>query len=127
MILELLRVMKAKKIKTIDLPGYPVNAMKTAYTILPPSILKIFLGKAIGKSRGNKKPSLMIEIEKGNTITEVSYYNGAISKAGGEIGVKTPVNSVLTDLLKKIASGEIPQEDYRKKPEILYDKCRREI
>jgi len=127
MILELLDVMKAKKIRTIDLPGYPVNAMKTAYSLLPPSLLKIFLGKAIGKSRGNKKPSLMIEIEKGSTITEVGYYNGAIARAGEKHGISTPVNSLLTKSLDGIASGEIPAEKYAKNPTVLYQECKTAI
>ncbi|MCE1245124.1 MAG: 2-dehydropantoate 2-reductase [Firmicutes bacterium] len=124
MILELLDVMKAKKIRATDLPGYPVNAMKTAYRIMPPSLLKIFLGKAIGKSRGKKKPSLMIEIEKGTTTTEVGYYNGAIARAGEKAGIPTPVNRLLTDILDGIASGKIPSEKFAKNPSLLYQICR---
>ena len=124
-ILELLRVMKKKNIKPVDLPGYPVQLMKTAYTFLPASILKLILYKKIEKSRGKKKPSLLIEVERGSKLTEVGMYNGAIVRAAEKIGLKAPVNKVLTDTLDGITSGDLQWEDFREKPKKLYEKIKK--
>jgi len=124
-ILELLRVVRKKKIPLYDLPGYPVKMMKTVYSLLPPSLLKMLLRKRIAKSRGDKKPSLMIEMERGSKRTEVRMYNGAISRAAEKMGIKAPVNRILSETLDGITSGSIPAEEYKGKPGVLYKKVRK--
>ena len=37
--------------------------------------------------------------------TEIDYINGAIVREGEDLGISTPVNSVLTDLVKTIESS----------------------
>ena len=37
--------------------------------------------------------------------TEVDYINGAIVREGEDLGIPTPVNSALTDLVKTIESS----------------------
>lgn len=119
-VLELLRVMDRKKIKAVDLPGYPVKMMKTAYSLLPPSVLKLLLRKKIGKSRGDKKPSLMIEMEQGSRKTEVEMYNGAVVKAAEALGMSAPVNKLLWKTLNGITTGEIDREHFSRNPDGLY-------
>jgi len=119
-ILELLRVMKRNNINPVDLPGYPVKLMKGAYSLLPPSLLKLLLHKKIEKSRGDKKPSLLIEVEHGSKLTEVGMYNGAIARAAESAGLKAPVNRILSDTLDRITSGEVDWEEFKGKPEALY-------
>lgn len=119
-IMELLRVMDRKKIKPVDLPGYPVKMMKTAYSLLPPSVLKLLLRNKIGKSRGDKKPSLMLEMEHGSKKTEVEMYNGAIAKAAKALGMSAPVNNLLWKTLDGITTGEIEKEHFIANPDELY-------
>ncbi len=119
-IIELLRVMDKKKIRLVDLPGYPVKMMKTAYSLLPPSVLKLMLRNKIGKSRGGKKPSLMIEMEQGSKKTEVEMYNGAIARAAEAMGINAPVNKLLWKTLDGITAGKIKKEQFTSNPDELY-------
>jgi len=121
---ELLRVMKRKKIPVMDLPGYPVKLMKNVYSLLPPSLLKLVLKDRIKKSRGDKKPSLLIEVEKGSGKTEVNVYNGAIYESAEKMGIPAPVNQALTRVLDEITSGETKWSEYREKPEKLIEVCK---
>lgn len=121
---ELLKVMKKKKIPVVDLPGYSVKLMKNVYSLLPPSLLKLVLKNRIKKSRGDKKPSLLIEVEKGSKITEVDVYNGAIYESARKIGIPAPINSALTEILDKITSGEVDWNEFKENPDRLIEACR---
>lgn len=121
---ELLAVLKKKHISIIDLPGYPIELMRVAYSNLPPSMLKMVLKKRIQKSRGDKKPSLYLDLEKGNRQTEIDFYNGAIVKEANVLGINTPINSTLTGILKDITSGKVSWDDFKGQPEKLYQICR---
>ena len=121
---ELLAVIKKKNISIIDLPGYPIELMRVAYSNLPPSLLKLALKKRIQKSRGDKKPSLYLDLEKGNRQTEIEFYNGAVVKEAKILGIPSPINSTLTDVLKDITSGKISWDEFKGQPEKLYQLCK---
>lgn len=123
-ILEALNVMKQMKIQTVDLPGYQVDLMKTAFSFLPPSFLKLALRKKIHESRGAKKPSLLIEMEKGSSKTEIDFYNGAVYREATKLGIKAPVNKILTDTINGITSGELNWNEFRGEPGKLYTLCK---
>ena len=53
------------------------------------------------KGGGAHKPSMLIDVEN-KRRTEVDFLSGAIMKYGEKYGVKTPVNMVLTGLLKAL-------------------------
>ncbi len=52
---------------------------------------------------GTHKPSMLVDVESGR-MTEVDFLSGAIVCYGEQYGVGTPVNSVLTGLLKSLES-----------------------
>lgn len=53
------------------------------------------------------KASMLQDIEKGRKC-EIDAINGIISKKGIELGIKTPVNDKLVEIVKKMEEGELP-------------------
>jgi 2-dehydropantoate 2-reductase len=121
MLKECLAVMKAQGIEVVDLPGTPVRALAFA-TRLPLWLSKPLLGRAAGAGRGAKMPSFHIDLHAGRGKSEVDYLHGAVVRAGERCNVPTPVNRVLTETLLALTNGEIPLEEFARKPEKLLTK-----
>lgn len=121
MLKECLAVMKAQGLEVVDLPGTPVRALAFAAT-LPLWLSKPFLGRAAGAGRGGKMPSFHIDLHSGRGKSEVDYLHGAVVRAGGKYKVPTPVNKVLTETLLALTNGEVPLEEFARKPEELLKK-----
>jgi len=78
----------ARKIN-IELEGDPVSLMiKTA------------------EMTAQNKNSMLQDIEKGKR-TEIDFINGAISNLGKRMGVKTPLNNILTHLVKGLEANRL--------------------
>jgi len=52
------------------------------------------------------RPSLLQDVIKGRQ-TEVDFLNGYAVKKGKEVGVPTPMNEAIVDLMKKLENGEV--------------------
>ena len=52
------------------------------------------------------RPSLLQDVIKGRR-TEVDYLNGKIVKEGERLGVPTPVNSAIVELMRELESGQV--------------------
>ena len=113
---EALRVMKAQNIPVVNLPGTPVKAFVFAANVLPLSLARPILAKAVGGGRGDKMPSLHIDLHSGSSQSEVLYLNGAVSRFGVQYSVPTPVNDFLTGTLSDLVAGKIPISTYQKNP-----------
>jgi 2-dehydropantoate 2-reductase len=62
--------------------------------------------KAFGKTSYAKvKPSTLQSLERGEK-TEVDIFNGYIDKKGRESGIPTPVNGLMTKMIKEIEDGK---------------------
>jgi 2-dehydropantoate 2-reductase len=118
MLREALSVMKAQSIKVVDLPGTPVRALAWG-TRLPGFISRPVMSKAVGGGRGGKMPSFHIDLRAGRGKSEVDYLNGAVVRAGKQLGISTPVNQTLTDTLLALTRGEIGMDVYAHQPEKL--------
>jgi 2-dehydropantoate 2-reductase len=118
---EALRVMKARRIRPVNLPKTPVMALAFAVQHLPLELSRPFMQKAVGAGRGAKMPSFHIDLYSGRGQSEVGYLNGAVVRHGEQVGVPTPVNRLLTDTLLKLTRGEIPREAYALQPEKLLE------
>ena len=121
MLRECLAVMAAQNIEVVDLPGTPVRALAFA-TRLPLWLSKPMLARAAGSGRGSKMPSFHIDLHSGRGKSEVDFLHGAIVRAGKKTGVLTPVNTLLTNILLALTSGEIPLEEFAHQPERLLSK-----
>src|SRR6185312_423480 len=51
------------------------------------------------------KPSMLLDLEAGRR-TEVDFINGAIPRAGREVGVAAPVNEALSSLVRALEMGQ---------------------
>ncbi|MFP3897599.1 MAG: ketopantoate reductase family protein [Anaerolineales bacterium] len=52
------------------------------------------------------RPSLLQDVIKGRR-TEVDYLNGVVVEKGGQLGVPTPMNEAVVDLMHRLEAGEI--------------------
>ncbi len=119
MLKETIAVMHAKEIDTIDLPGVPTNRLVMSIKRLPRALVKPVLTNIVGSGRGNKMPSFHIDLMSGREKNEVTFHNGAVARVGKEVGVETPVNFALNEILTKIASKEIDYQVFNGRPKRL--------
>jgi 2-dehydropantoate 2-reductase len=116
---ETLDVMGAKGFRVVDLPGTPVKLLAIATKYLPMFASRPLMAKAVGGGRGGKMPSFHIDLHSGKGNSEVEYLNGAVSRAGLEMGIPTPANQILNQVLNDLTNGVIPLETYKGHPEKL--------
>lgn len=107
-------VMRAAGIGLIDLPAYPVRAL-TAAMALPAPLAYRLLRRRLGAGRGDKLPSLALDLHAGRGRSEIAWYNGAIVALGAQRGVPTPVNAALTGILTA-ATADPAWAPYRGNP-----------
>jgi 2-dehydropantoate 2-reductase len=55
---------------------------------------------------GEHRPSTGQDMVKGRR-TEIPYINGFVARKGEEIGIPTPTNAVLTDIVLRVEKGEL--------------------
>lgn len=116
---EAVRVVFARGQKLVNLPDYPVLLFTRAVRFLPFPILARFLAPKIAGGRGDKAPSLMMDLQAGRGVCEVGFLNGEIARQGVELGLPTPVNHTYNQLLQGLISKELPASEYRHQPEKL--------
>ena len=116
---EALAILRAKNIPIVNLPGTPVRALAFAAQSLPRWLSQPLLTRAVGGGRGAKMPSFHIDLRSGKGFSEVGWLNGAVVRAGLELGIHTPANHILTDTLTRLLERQISMETYRHKPEAL--------
>jgi 2-dehydropantoate 2-reductase len=119
MLRECLAVMAAQGIKVVDLPGTPVKALAFAVKYLPLWLSRPLLARGVGGGRGDKMPSFHIDLHSGRGRSEVTYLNGAVVRAGEKLGIPTPANLLLNEVLVDLTLGRDDLDLYRGKPENL--------
>jgi 2-dehydropantoate 2-reductase len=117
--LEALAVMRALGLRPVALPSYPVPLLVWAVQKLPERILRPVLRRLIASGRGEKRPSLQIDLELKRERSEVSYLNGAIASQAERLGLDAPVNRALEHTLLGIACGRLPWSEFQGRPERL--------
>lgn len=116
---ETLAVMRAADISPVDVPGYPVRWLARAMRWLPTPILRAVLKPKIVGGRGDKLPSLMLDLRRGRNQSEVNVLNKMVADTGLRFGVPTPVNTTISSILNGIISGSVKSELYRRNPDAL--------
>ncbi len=117
---EALAVMAGLGIRPVTLAGYPVGLITPIARRLPAAWLAAALRGLISGGRGSKMPSLHMALASGKP-SEVSWLNGAVAGQGARLGVPTPVNRVLTDVLLDLTAGRTPRDAWRGQPARLAD------
>lgn len=116
---EGLAVMRAQRVPLVRVGGYPMPLIAPLLSRLPVALLQPLLQRMIGGARGGKMPSLHIDLSRGKGRSEVEVLNGAIARAGAELGVRVPVNWALHRVLMGLTRGELAWDDFRGRPERL--------
>jgi 2-dehydropantoate 2-reductase len=119
---EALVVMRALDIQVVNLPGVPVRLLGLAAEYFPFWIARPLLQQAVGKGRGEKMPSFHIDLHSGRGLSEVDYLNGAVVRAGYNVGVPTPVNALLNQTLLGLVAGSLSMADFARNPQALLAK-----
>lgn len=116
---EALRVMRRLGLPVRDLPGYPVRLLARTARSLPTWASFPVLGQRMAAGRGQKPPSLLLDLRAGRSRTEVEWMNGAVAESAGRLGLPAPLNRGLTSILREVASGRVPAEAFRNRPQAL--------
>jgi 2-dehydropantoate 2-reductase len=116
---EAVAVMDALKVKAVSLPGYPVTWLVLAIRYLPLAILQPVMRRMARSGRGAKLPSLLIDLNAGRPKSEIDALNGAVSEASQSIGVKTPVNDALRQIVRELVSGQTDRAAWRQQVDRL--------
>jgi 2-dehydropantoate 2-reductase len=120
---EAVRVMRALDLRPVTLPGFPVPMLARIMSA-PSAVGQTILRRALARGRGDKMPSLWHDLERGRRQNEVTVLNGAVAREGERLGVPTPVNKTLTDILLALVEGRAPRDSYRHNPGALLAACR---
>lgn len=95
---ETLEVMHALGTNAVALPGGDARLLALAIR-LPERVSRAALGRVVGGARGGKMPSLRLHLRGGTGPSEVDWLNGAVAREGKRLGVPTPINRRLADLV----------------------------
>lgn len=101
-LLETLAVMGALGVSPMALPGGDARLLAFAVR-LPESLSRATLRRVVGGARGGKMPSLRLHLRDGRGPSEVGWLNGAVAREGERLGVATPVNRRLAELVDAAA------------------------
>jgi 2-dehydropantoate 2-reductase len=120
---EAFDVVGALGLKPVSLPGADVPRLELALG-LPSPVARTILRFAVGGGRGGKDPSLRLALGASAERTEVDWLNGAVSRTGTELGMETPVNRALTELVTQAASHSDVRNRLRGRPEAVVEAIR---
>lgn len=113
---EAFYVMKTLGIQTINLPKVPVRVLAFCVEVLPYTLSRLILSKVVGSGRGGKMPSFHIDLYSGKGMSEVEYLNGAVVRFGKQMGINTPVNYALNQILLDLVNKNLPLQTYDHQP-----------
>ena len=116
---EALAVMQTKGLAVAALPRSPTRQLAFALQYLPPRWYQPVFRRTLGGARGDKKPSLHIDLLARKTRSEVAFLNGAVARHAEALGLNAPVNRALTEILEGIVAGRMAWEEYQGKPDKL--------
>jgi 2-dehydropantoate 2-reductase len=117
--LEALAVMDRLAIKPMNLPRYPAALLAAAMRRIPPVLLYPLLRRFVAGGRGQKPPSLQLDLARGNAQSEGAFLYGAVAQAAQAAGIAAPTNRALWGTLQSIASGAVAWDRFRHQPEQL--------
>lgn len=115
---EALAVMAAQRIRPVTLAGYPLPLLAPLARRLSPHLLARGLSSLVSGGRGSKMPSFHIALAN-DKPSEVNWLNGAIAHYGRALGLPTPVNATLTEVLTALTDGRESRAAWRGQPERL--------
>ena len=64
-------------------------------------------------------PSFYLDLYGGRGQSEVDYLNGAVVRYGEKLGIPTPANRLLNEILLDLTQKRIPLDNFSGQPEKL--------
>jgi 2-dehydropantoate 2-reductase len=118
-LIEAVAVMRHLRVVPVGLIGFPVPVLTAAIRSLSATLLRAVLSRRVVTARGDKLPSLLLDLRAGKKMTEVGDLNGAVASRAAEAGVPTPANAAIARVVSGIAAGTIDWDIFRGKPQAL--------
>jgi 2-dehydropantoate 2-reductase len=115
---EALKVMKARGLRPVNLPGFAVRLIARAAR-LPTPLSHPFMAGPVVAGRGNRRPLLLLDMLAGKKKSEVHYLNGAVVEEARPRAIPTPVNAFFTDMMLRTLAGALPWQHFRRRPDLL--------
>jgi 2-dehydropantoate 2-reductase len=122
-LLETLAVMRALGLRPVALPGADARMLALGIRV-PAAVARPVLARLVAVARGGKAPSLRLHLAMGEgplPESEVAWLNGAVARVGGDLGVPTPVNAALVDLVESAVRDPAARATLRHRPDRLLD------
>jgi 2-dehydropantoate 2-reductase len=119
-IVEALEVMRRLGLRPVVLPSADVRLLALGVRF-PPAIASPVMARIIGGARGGKDPSLRIHANTGAGPSEVQWLNGAVADAGDRLGVLTPVNRRLMELVDEVLADPARRTWFSGRPDRLLE------
>lgn len=116
---EALAVMAAAHIPPVNLGSYPFALLAPLIRVAPNALLRPILRRQVSGARGDKLPSLHIDLHQGKRKSEIGWLNGAVVERGKAVGVPTPVNAMLTDTMTSLMGDATQQAAWKGNAERL--------
>lgn len=110
---EALAVMQRARIPALNLGKYPFRLLGPLIRYAPKTLLRPLLAAQVGGARGDKMPSLQLDLSQNKGHSEVKWLNGAVAAMGQTLGIPTPVNQLLTDTLLSLVHDEVQRPAWR--------------
>ena len=118
-LIETVRTMQQLRISPVALVGFPVPVLVAAVRTLSAPLLRAVLSGRAVSARGDKLPSLLLDLREGKGRTEVGDLNGAVAERARPAGVAAPANEAVSRVVSGIASGSVDWSSFRGQPRAL--------
>jgi 2-dehydropantoate 2-reductase len=118
-LVEAVAVMRHLRIAPVGLVGFPVPVLVAAIRSLSTTLLRVVLSRRVVSARGDKLPSLLLDLRAGKKMTEVGDLNGAVAASASGAGLPAPANAAIARIVSGIAAGTIDWDVFRGKPQAL--------
>lgn len=102
----------------VGLPGFNVPLL-TQVMRLPPWLGRRLLAGRVGAGRGDKRPSLWVDVDRGRIPTEAGWLNGAVARQAEQLGIPAPFNRKLAELVDQLAADETKRDRFAGNPDAL--------
>ena len=117
---ETRKVVYAQNLQILNLPDYPVKKLADVMFWLPSRLSFPLLSDKMSRGRGDKPPSLLLELRRGRHKSEIDFLNGKVVEVGQRVGVPTPVNAALTRAYHQaLRDPQAWWDEWRGKPQSL--------
>lgn len=116
--IEALVVMAAEGFTPLALPGFNIPLICQAMR-LPEWLSRRLVAPRVAKGRGDKHPSLWLDLDNQRGQTEIDWLNGAVVRAAEPLGIPTPANRTLARLITDLAANPAKRAEYAGHPKAL--------